>query len=63
MYIVVNLLSHYLSVGIINTAIEIIAGVVVYLVMLLLLKYQFLIDVIKQVLDGLKKSKTKISQS
>ena len=49
MFIVVSILANYMNVSILNTVIQIMIGAIVYLVMLIILRYQFLIDIIKQV--------------
>ena len=52
MYIVVKILANYLSVSILNTIIEILVGAIVYLGMLVLLKYQFAKDIFTQIIKG-----------
>ena len=54
MFIVVTLLVNYMSVSIINTVIEVIIGIIVYLLMLIILKYQFLKDLYSQIIRGIK---------
>ena len=54
MFIVVILLVNNMSVSIINTAIQIIIGIVVYILMLIILKYQFLKDLYSQIIGGIK---------
>ena len=54
MFIVVSIIANYLPVSIWNTIIEIIVGGVVYVGMLLILKYQFIKDLINQVYVGIK---------
>ncbi len=55
MFIVVFLLANYMSVSIINTLIQAIAGIITYFIMLIILKYQFLKDILNQVISGAKK--------
>ena len=54
MFVVVNILVKFMEVSIINTVIQIIVGGIIYLLMLMLLKYQFLKDLYGQVLGGIK---------
>lgn len=54
MFVVVGVLTHYMSVSILNTLIEALVGAVVYLGMLVLLRYQFLFDLYNQVVTGIK---------
>jgi len=53
MFIVIKVISNYQSISIINTLIQVIAGVFTYFICLLLLKYQFLKDLISQILTGI----------
>ena len=55
MFIVVFLLANYMSVSIINTIIQAAAGMITYFIMLIILKYQFLKDILNQVISGAKK--------
>ena len=55
MFIVVFLLANYMSVSIINTIIQAAAGMITYFIMLIILKYQFLKDILNQVISGVKK--------
>lgn len=55
MFIVVFLLANYMSVSIINTLIQAIVGIITYFIMLIILKYQFLKDILNQVISGAKK--------
>ena len=55
MFIILEILVHFMAVSIGNTIIQIIIGGMVYIMMLLLLKYQFLKDVWIQVTTGLKR--------
>ena len=54
MLIVVLVLTNYLTVSIFNTIIEIAVGVIVYIMVLFILKYQFLYDICKQIITGIK---------
>lgn len=54
MFLAIKFVSNYLSVSIINTLIQVLVGIVVYFVCLLLLKYQFLKDLVSQILNGIK---------
>ena len=54
MFVVVYMLANHMAVSITNTAIQIIIGGVVYIVVLLLMRYKFLIDLYMQVLEGIK---------
>ena len=54
MFIVLKLLVNYMSVSIINTVIEVLIGGIIYLLMLFILKYQFLKDLSGQVIEGVK---------
>ncbi len=54
MFGVVSLITHYLSVSIINTLMEVTIGALVYILMLILLKYKFLIDLYYQVWGAIK---------
>lgn len=54
MYLVVTIITHYLSISIMNTIIEIIIGGVVYILMLVILRYQFLKDLYNQIFEGIK---------
>lgn len=54
MYTVIAALVNFMEISIINTMIQVIIGGIVYLLMLTLLKYQFLKDLINQVLGGIK---------
>ena len=54
MFVVVKLLTNVLEVSIINTIIEVLVGGIVYIAILIILKYQFLKDLYSQVLSGVK---------
>lgn len=54
MFLVVSILTYYLEVSIINTVIEVIIGGMVYIVVLFLLRYQFLRDVYHQLITSMK---------
>lgn len=54
MYFVLVYLTNILSVSIINTLTEIIIGMIIYAIVLLLLKYQFLKDLYNQIIIGIK---------
>ena len=57
MFIVVKLLTDTLPISIINTIIEVIIGGTIYVIVLMILKYEFLKDLINQLLSGLKMKK------
>ena len=54
MFAVVSILAKYMSVSILNTLIQIIVGAIVYIGMLLILKYKFLYDILKQIIRVIK---------
>ena len=54
MFIIVKLVTGFMQVSILNTLIEIAIGGIVYLAMLLVLKYEFLYSILNQMKDGLK---------
>lgn len=54
MFLVVALITKYMPVSIMNTVIQIVVGGIVYLGVLIILKYQFLKDIYNQVITGLK---------
>ena len=54
MFIVVKLLVGILPVSIINTMVEVIVGAIIYVVMLIILRYKFFYDLVNQVYSGLK---------
>lgn len=54
MFIVVKILANYMSVSILNTIIEVIVGGIVYITMLIILRYQFFIDLYNQIIGGIK---------
>ena len=54
MFIIVFVLTKFLTVSIINTLIEICIGGIVYIAILGLLKYNFLIDMYGQIIRGIK---------
>mgnify|MGYP004503994221 FL=1 len=54
MFIFVKLLVQIMPVSIINTMIEVIIGGIIYVMMLMILKYQFFKDLVNQVLSGIK---------
>lgn len=55
MFIIISIITYYMKVSIINTCIQIAVGGIVYIVMLILLKYKFLQDMYGQVFDGINK--------
>lgn len=55
MFIIISIITYYMKVSIINTCIQIAVGGIVYIVMLILLKYKFLQDMYGQILDGINK--------
>jgi len=61
MFGVVSLLVKFMNVSLINIAIQIAVGGIVYLLMLIILKYKFLKDLYNQVLGGIKCKKLKNS--
>lgn len=54
MFIVLEILVHFMAVSIWNTMIQIIIGAICYTIMLILLKYQFLKDIWGQVIAAIK---------
>lgn len=54
MFVIVSVLVNYMEVSIINTAIQVIIGGIVYILMLTILKYQFLKDLYIQIIGGIK---------
>ncbi len=54
MFAVVRTITYYMPVSITNTIIQVIVGVIVYIGMLVILKYQFLYDIFNQVIRGIK---------
>ena len=54
MFAVVTIIVKVLPISIVNTIIEIIIGAIVYIVMLLIMKYTFFKDLINQVIGGIK---------
>ena len=54
MFIIVKLVTCLMQVSIFNTVIEIAIGGIVYLVMLLILKYEFLYNILNQINGGVK---------
>lgn len=54
MFGVVTIIVKVLPISILNTIIEIIIGAIVYIVMLLIMKYTFFKDLINQVIGGIK---------
>ena len=54
MFMIVNILTKYMSVSIINTVIEIVIGAIVYILMLIILKYQFLKNLYTQLKENIK---------
>lgn len=54
MFIAVKLLTDILEISIINTVIEVAVGAIVYIIMLIILKYTFLQDICNQVIGGIK---------
>jgi len=54
MFAVITILVKIMEVSIINTAIQVVVGGIVYLLMLIVLKYKFLKDLYSQVLGGIK---------
>ncbi len=54
MFIVVITITKYMPVSVINTAIQILTGAIVYVLMLIILKYSFLKDLYGQILGGIK---------
>lgn len=53
MFFAIKLVASHLPVGIIYTFIEIIVGIIVYFTLLLILKYKFLIDLIRQIWESI----------
>lgn len=54
MFIVVLNMAYFMEISIINTIIQIVTGGLIYILMLVLLKYEFLKDLFKQIVDGIK---------
>ena len=54
MFAVVILLVKYMPVSILNTVIQVLAGGTVYIIMLIILRYQFLRDVYNQIIEAMK---------
>lgn len=54
MFIVVKILVNYMNVSILNTIIEVIVGGIIYLLMLVILRYKFLQDLYGQIISGIK---------
>lgn len=54
MFVIVKIITYYMPVSIINTVIQVVVGAIVYIGMLVILKYQFLYDIFNQVVRGIK---------
>ncbi len=54
MFAVVAILTRFMPVSILNTIIEVIVGGIVYVLMLIILKYKFLYDIYGQVINSIK---------
>lgn len=54
MFIVVKIITNFLPVGILNTCIEILIGGIVYIVVLLILKYEFLKELTSLVINAVR---------
>lgn len=54
MFVIVSIVTYYMDISIINTIIEIAIGGIVYIGMLIILKYKFLTDIYTQVISGVK---------
>lgn len=54
MFIVVKIMTNYMSVNTINTVMQIVIGGIVYILILIILKYQFLRDLYGQIYSGIK---------
>ena len=61
MFAIVKILANYMSVSILNTIIEVGIGGIVYVIMLIILRYQFFIDLYNQII-GVIKSKYRKEQ-
>ena len=59
MFIFVKLLTDILPISIINTIIEVIVGGIIYIIMLIILKYSFLTDIYNQIIGGIKNKLSK----
>lgn len=59
MFIFVKLLTDILPISIINTIIEVIIGGIIYIIMLIILKYSFLTDIYNQIIGGIKNKLSK----
>ena len=55
MFIAVSIIAHYMKVSIINTCIQIAIGGIIYIGILIMLKYKFLQDMYGQIIGGIKK--------
>lgn len=54
MFIIILILTKYLTTSIFNIMIEIIIGASIYIILLFIMKYQFLYDIINQFITGIK---------
>ena len=54
MFVIVKILAQHMSVSIANTIIQTIIGGIIYLTLLIILRYRFIYDVFNQVLTGIK---------
>ena len=54
MFLIVSLLVKNMQISIINTLIQVIVGGIIYILMLVILKYKFLRDLYNQVIQGIK---------
>ena len=59
MFVIVKLLTDMLPISIINTIIEVIVGGIIYIIMLIILKYSFLTDIYNQLIGGIKNKLSK----
>lgn len=59
MFVIVKLLTDMLPISIINTIIEVIVGGIIYIIMLIILKYSFLTDIYNQIIGGIKNKLSK----